>query len=365
MRHSEKRGWLWLVGSAALVALMMGLPAHANAQTITLCVTNSGLVKGINQTPCPGNTTAVTWQQTGPIGPTGPTGPAGPQGAQGQQGGVGVQGPDGPTGTPGNQGISGPIGAPGITGPMGPTGPQGDQGVQGVANLIGGEGGPTGPTGPTGAVGPTGATGLRGFTGATGPSGVNTEDVVVLSGGTLGNAIGLQANIQMGPGETLTTAPGNGGQQQGHLQAETFVPIPANPTHASAGVLQDFHFSINPGPCGGSACPGGATGTYNFSVLDLTNPSPTGPIFICSITQGFVTPVAEQLNNTIPSDCPNGATTCTCEDDEQSNPAGHIEINGVNPGDSVAVIVTTADNTQPTNKVNVRFSINYIHDDQI
>ena len=38
MRHSAKRGWLWLAGSAALVALMVSLPAHANAQTITLCI---------------------------------------------------------------------------------------------------------------------------------------------------------------------------------------------------------------------------------------------------------------------------------------------------------------------------------------
>lgn len=203
MRHSDKRGWLWLVGSAALVALMVSLPAHANAQTITICVTKNGLIRAI-QSPCTGNTTAVSWQEVGPTGPTGPTGSAGPE----------------------VPGAVGPIGVIGMTGPQGPTGPQGDQGVQGVANLIGGEGGPTGPTGPTGATGNVGPTGFLGGTGVTGAPGFNTEDVVVLSGGTLGNTIGLQAITQGNPTESLTMGPGNGGQIQGHLQAETFVPIP-------------------------------------------------------------------------------------------------------------------------------------------
>jgi len=333
MRHSEKRGWLWLAASAALVALMVSLPAHANAQTITLCVGSNGLVKGINLASCPGNTTTVSWAQFGPTGPAGATGPAGPL----------------------EEGAQGPVGPIGMTGPMGPTGPQGDQGEEGPANLIGGEGGPTGPSGPTGAQGPTGTMGVTGATGVTGANGFPTEDVVVLTGGTLGSNIGVKAGIQMAPGEVLTVATGNGGQQQGHLQAETFVPIPNNPNNPTAGVLQDFHFAINPGP-------GGTAGSYSFSVEDLTHPLPGGSTFICSITQGVQTP---PVNGAFASNCLTGATSCSCEDDEQVNPAGHLEIVGVNPGDSVAVLVTTTDTSAPTNTVNVRFSINYVHDDQI
>lgn len=338
MRHSDKRGWLWLVGSAALVALMVSLPAHANAQTITICVTKNGLIRAI-QSPCTGNTTAVSWQEVGPTGPTGPTGSAGPE----------------------VPGAVGPIGVIGMTGPQGPTGPQGDQGVQGVANLIGGEGGPTGPTGPTGATGNVGPTGFLGGTGVTGAPGFNTEDVVVLSGGTLGNTIGLQAITQGNPTESLTMGPGNGGQIQGHLQAETFVPIPLNPSHPTEGVLQDFHFAINPGPGG----PGGAGGAYSFFVCDLTsNPScalspPGAPI--CTITQGVVTPGQNGTNTSACPD-PNHTTSCTCENSEQSGPG--TEVDNVNPGDSVAVIVMTSDNSGPTNSVNVRFTMNYIHDDQ-
>jgi hypothetical protein len=348
MRHSDKRGWLWLAGSAALVALMMSLPAHANAQsqTITLCVTHNGLVKGINQTPCPGNTTTVSWEQTGPTGPTGATGPAGAQ----------------------IQGAVGPIGVIGGTGPMGPTGPQGDQGVQGVANLIGGEGGPTGPTGPTGATGPAGVQGVTGSQGVTGAPGFNTEDVVVLSGGNLGNTIGTDANIQVTP-EGLTAGPGNGAQVHGQLQAETFVPIPANPTHPASGVLQDFHFAVtaanfastsNPGP-------GGTAGSYNFFVCDLTvNPacalSPPGSP-ICTITQGVVTPspVTPGTNTSACPD-PNHTSSCTCENSEQSGPG--TEVFPVNPGDSVAIIVQQNNNSAPVNNLNLRYSINYIHDDQ-
>ena len=178
----------------------------------------------------------------------------------------------------------------------------------------------------------------------------------MLAGGTLGASLGKQAGIQMSPGEVLTVAPGNGGQQQGHLQAETFVPIPANPDHPTAGVLQDFHFTINPGP-------GGVSGQYAFLVQDLTNPS-VGTVPICSVTQGVTLPGQNGTNTT---SCPDAAHpgSCSCEDDEQSNPAGHIEIKGISPGDSVAVIVETTDNSQPANTVNVRFSMNYIHDDQI
>jgi len=333
MRHLAKRGWLWTAGSA-LVALMLSLPAHANAQTITLCV-RKGRVTGINLASCPSNSTTVSWQQFGPAGPAGATGPAGPL----------------------VQGAQGPIGPIGMTGPMGPAGAQGDQGEEGPANLIGGEGGPTGPTGPTGAQGATGVMGVTGGTGVTGAPGFNTEDVVVLTGGTLGSKIGVQANIQAIPGETLIVAPGNGAQQGGTLQAETFVPIPFNPNNPSAGVLQDFHFAISPGP-------GGTAGSYSFSIEDLTHPFLGGLKFICSITQSLTVP---GMNNTNLSSCPdlNHTGSCTCEDDEQANPATHIEIPGIIPGDSIGIVVSATAGSTPTNPVNVRFSINYLHDDQI
>jgi hypothetical protein len=317
MRYSVKRGWLWLVGSAAFVALTAFVPAHANAQTITICVFN-GHILGINTT-CNSNQTTVTW--AGPAGPTG------------------AQGPTGPMGAPGPLGAQGAVGPIGMEGPMGPPGPQGPQGGQGPANPISGAGGIIGPTGPTGAAGPTGAVGGTGVTGFTGPTGVSTEDVVVITGGTLGSKIGVQAGIQAIPGESITLGPGNGAQQQGHLQAETFVPIPNNPNDPTAGVLQDFHFAINPAP--GSTPPAVGTGSYTFSIEDLTHQFPGGPVFICSITD--------------PSEA--------CENDEQNGPG--TELAGVVPGDSVAVIVTTTDNSMPTNSVNVRFSMNYIHNDQI
>jgi len=179
----------------------------------------------------------------------------------------------------------------------------------------------------------------------------------VVAGGTLGLKLGAVAGIQLAPGETDAIAPGNGAQQQGHLQAETFVPIPNNPVDPSAGVLQDFHFAINPGP-------GGTAGSYSFSVEDLTHPLPGGMTFVCSITQGVTTP---GQNGTTSNSCPdaNHPGSCTCEDSEQQNPAGHLEIIGVNPGDSIAIIVSATDLTAPVNHVNVRFSMNYIHNDQI
>ena len=63
-------------------------------------------------TTCPKNTTAITWNQTGPQGATGPQGPQGPQGQTGPQG---------------------PQGQTGATGPQGQTGPQGPQGASGVS----------------------------------------------------------------------------------------------------------------------------------------------------------------------------------------------------------------------------------------
>ena len=54
---------------------------------------------------CPGGTTAITWNQTGPAGPAGAAGPAGSAGAKGDSG------PSGPAGPPGATGPAGPAGS--------------------------------------------------------------------------------------------------------------------------------------------------------------------------------------------------------------------------------------------------------------
>lgn len=64
-------------------------------------------------TKCPTGSTAIAFNQTGPIGPVGPTGPQGPQGIQGPQG---VQGNTGLTGSTGATGATGAAGAAGLTG---------------------------------------------------------------------------------------------------------------------------------------------------------------------------------------------------------------------------------------------------------
>lgn len=67
-------------------------------------------------TRCPTGTTAIAFNQTGPVGPAGPVGPPGAQGTPG------VQGP---------QGIQGDTGTQGLTGATGPAGPAGTTGVSG------------------------------------------------------------------------------------------------------------------------------------------------------------------------------------------------------------------------------------------
>lgn len=60
---------------------------HGALSSVTFfgCLTPGGtLVRiGFTSQPCPGNTTAVFWNQTGPQGPAGPAGPTGPAGPAG------------------------------------------------------------------------------------------------------------------------------------------------------------------------------------------------------------------------------------------------------------------------------------------
>jgi len=108
---------------------------------------------------------------------------------------------------------------------MGALGLTGPEGVQGVT-------GPTGPTGNVGRPGPAGPIGLAGPTGTTAPfTGDNTE---ILTGGTLGETLGENAQIQLvqssgalfAPTTPLYMGPGNGASGEG---------ITSIPPHPVAG----------------------------------------------------------------------------------------------------------------------------------
>jgi hypothetical protein len=113
--------------TASAVALVAGGTA-AGAAITTGPIDGSGVIHGCyygaskagshqvvlqdTGTNCPKNTSAITWNQTGPQGATGPqgdtgaTGPQGPQGAQGDPGPQGATGPQGPQGSQGSSGLS-------------------------------------------------------------------------------------------------------------------------------------------------------------------------------------------------------------------------------------------------------------------
>src|SRR5262245_37917394 len=133
--------------------------------------------------------------RTGPMGPSGNVGPTGPPGSMGPTGGQGPKGDKGDTGSqgapgaPGATGPQGPTGAQGPTGPPGPTGGQGPAGATGPKGDTGGQGS-AGPTGPTGATGPTGDTGTAG---ATGPPGFQGDPGPTGPTGPSGGSIALRS----------------------------------------------------------------------------------------------------------------------------------------------------------------------------
>jgi type VI protein secretion system component Hcp len=109
-----------LVLSAALLALVAGLPVAASAQsgdTIHACVQRA---TGLTRIVPPGRAChpfeqLVIWNVTGPQGPAGPQGVAGAVGASGLQGPEGPQGPQGPEGPQGPAGTGGGGTAPAKT----------------------------------------------------------------------------------------------------------------------------------------------------------------------------------------------------------------------------------------------------------
>jgi hypothetical protein len=119
-----------ITGAAALALVAGGTAAGAAVAASPIggdgvihgCWTNAALngshviVLQDAGTNCPKGTTAISWNQQGPVGPAGPTGspgPAGPAGATGQKGDQGPTGPQGPAGPSGTvAGIDALVGTP-------------------------------------------------------------------------------------------------------------------------------------------------------------------------------------------------------------------------------------------------------------
>jgi hypothetical protein len=162
MRVSFRHAWRVILGATTTAVLFIGvsMPSPAHADIIELCITRSGLIKGINE-GCSAPNVDLTWDDQGEEGTEGPRGAKGPTGPQGYTGNTGVQGPQGPVGPTGPAGL---VGLPGAQGPQGPTGATGQEGPQGLQ-------------GPTGDKGPTGDPGIDG------------HNSFFLTGGDLGSAV--------------------------------------------------------------------------------------------------------------------------------------------------------------------------------
>ena len=179
-----------IITGATALALVAGGTA-AGAAIASGPVSSSGVIDGCytnaevngshvfvlqdQGTACPKGTTAVSWNQTGPVGPTGatgPTGPAGPAGATGPAGPAGPAGPTGPAGANGTNGTNGNTILNGTGAPASSLGNNGDFYIDTAADVLYGPKaggtwpstgvslvGPQGPAGPTGPQGPAGSAG--------------------------------------------------------------------------------------------------------------------------------------------------------------------------------------------------------------
>jgi Collagen triple helix repeat (20 copies) len=238
----------WLMGASAAAMLIASIPAAANAQNpqvITLCVQRNGKIASFGVLNCKSrHQIQLTWNIPGPVGD---------QGIQGIQGLPGAKGETGPVGT---QGPIGNSGLPGLMGSKGPTGPTGQQGPMGLAGPIGN----TGPQGPQGPQGDPGTPGLDGIDGA------NGDNIATLTGGTMGEAIGAEASIQLTPSTgsggnptfPIYMAPGNAADID---QSSVQVPTPGGEAFhlqvamsADAGVVgSEYTFIVcNEADCTGS-----------------------------------------------------------------------------------------------------------------
>ena len=245
MPASSKFAWRWILGTTvATMLLMAALPSVGQAQELTICVSPSGKVRGVNVECNSGQT------QVGPFETVGPQGSQGPQGVQGPPGFAGAQG------APGGPGIQGP---PGAEGPVGPTG---DPGAAGIAGATG----PQGPQGNPGIQGIQGIPGNQGTPGTNGTNGGNEPSLTFLTGGTLGT---LGASLEVGEGTTLAIGgenffiplfmgPGNGAAQD-----DDSVAVPMN----DPGVAFNLFVNVDNNP---GTAENGTPIAYGFSLQDLS-----------------------------------------------------------------------------------------------
>jgi len=187
MPASPKLAWRWIVGTTAAAMLFVAtLPSVGHAETLKICISNNGKIKGVN-VDCGG--TEISWETVGPQGDQGLTGVDGASGFAGAQG---AAGPPGIPGTNGAQGLVGPTGDPGVAGGIGDQGPQGIQGNPGIPGI-------------PGLKGPTGIPGINGGT---------ELSISFLTGGSLGS-FGREAGVGLSglnsiSGLILALGPGNG-----------------------------------------------------------------------------------------------------------------------------------------------------------
>jgi hypothetical protein len=214
MPASSKLAWRWIVGTTAAAMLFLAaLPSVGRAETVTICITSNGRIKGINVS-CSG--TSLTWETVGPAGDTGPDGVTGPPGFAGAQGAAGAAGIAGPAGGQGGFGPNGDPGLAGLAGDKGTTGIQGNPGIQGPV----GDKGPTGPPGTFGG------------------SEVNKT---YLTGGTLGD-LGKDEGVALSGfnsaiGFVLAMGPGNGAD----FSDDITVPVNDSGTAYNLFVSTDNH----------------------------------------------------------------------------------------------------------------------------
>jgi hypothetical protein len=115
-----------LVGSAFVVS------GSEHGVTYYACLNPGGQLNSVTTDGppnCKGQSTLISWNQTGPEGTQGPVGPEGPQGE------AGPVGPEGPQGETGPVGPEGPQGEQGLVGPEGPQGERGSPGLQGMPGM--------------------------------------------------------------------------------------------------------------------------------------------------------------------------------------------------------------------------------------
>lgn len=299
MPQSFKYAWRWLMGASAAAMLIASIPAAANAQNpqvITICVARNGKIASFGVLNCRSrHQIQLTWNIPGP---------AGDQGAQGNQGPTGAKGETGPVGT---QGLIGNPGLPGAQGSKGPTGPTGQQGPTGIA----------GPIGNTGPAGPQGPQGDPGTPGTDGIDGTNGDNITTLTGGTMGNEIGFDAQIQLTP----TTG---------------FNGVPTFPIYMAPGNAADINQSSVQVPT-----PGGEA--FRLQVALSANPGPAGSEYtfiVCS-----------------EGNCPLTGVTCDIADAAKvcSDDTGELDFL---PGDTISILAFSSENSTNTT-VDVAWSLDY------